>query len=228
MKGKNMKFNGAKLKKKVKIHDLLNDDNYFSFLFSVISIAMLFLLIFGCILYQILPTEVKKIITFVFKRIATYLPFLIIIFVVMFLIVFLYYTLADDVKGLLRSRYLPTTYDEMKKLNINNLKDYLEFIDNIMKEKVILKYDFYYYKLYLHDKNIEFIKKLAKKEYNKEIILTQTYEINKNPLNRFCLFERDENIYLAFRESNTSYQRGKYDIESFLSMNNVEEIIYME
>lgn len=223
-----MKFNGAKLKKKVKIHDLLNDDNYFSFLFSVISIAMLFLLIFGCILYQIVPTEVKKIITFVFKRIATHLPFLIIIFVVMFLIVFLYYTLADNVKGLLRSRYLPTTYDEMKKLNINNLKDYLEFIDNIMKEKVILKYDFYYYKLYLHDKNIEFIKELAKKEYNKEIILTQTYEINKNPLNRFCLFERDENIYLAFRKSNTSYQRGKYDIESFLSMNNVKEIIYME
>ena len=146
----------------------------------------------------------------------------------MLLVVFLYYTLADDVKGLLRSRYLPTTYDEMKKLNINNLKDYLEFIDNIMKEKVILKYDFYYYKLYLHDKNIEFIKELAKKEYNKEIILTQTYEINKNSLNRFCLFERDENIYLAFRESNTSYQRGKYDIESFLSMNNVEEIIYME
>lgn len=107
----------------------------------------------------------------------------------MLLIVFLYYTLADDVKGLLRSRYLPTTYDEMKKLNINNLKDYLEFIDNIMKERVILKYDFYYYKLYLHDKNIEFIKELAKKEYNKEIILTQTYEINKNPLNRFCLFE---------------------------------------
>ena len=184
-----MKFNGTKLKKKVKINDLLNDDNYFSFLFSVISIAMLFLLIFGCILYQILPTEVKKIITFVFKRIAPYLPFLIIIFVVMLLIVFLYYTLADDVKGLLRSRYLPTTYDEMKKLNINNLKDYLEFIDNIMKERVILKYDFYYYKLYLHDKNIEFIKELAKKEYNKEIILTQTYEINKNPLNRFCLFE---------------------------------------
>lgn len=223
-----MKFDGTKLKKKVKIHDLLTDDNYFSFLFSVISIAMLFLLIFGCILYQIVPTEVKKIITFVLKRIATYLPFLIIIFVVMFLIVFLYYTLADDVKGLLRSRYLPTTYDEMKKLNINSLKDYLEFIDNIMKEKIILKYDFYYYKLYLHDKNIAFIKELAKKEYNKEIILTQTNEINKKSLNRFCLFEREENIYLAFKESNTSYQRGKYDIESFFSMNNVEEIIYME
>lgn len=223
-----MKFNGAKLKKKVKIHDLLNDDNYFSFLFSVISIAMLFLLIFGCILYQILPTEVKKIITFVFKRIATYLPFLIIIFVVMLLVVFFYYTFADDVKGLLRSRYLPTTYDEMKKLNINNLKDYLEFIDSLMKEKVILKCDFYYYKLYLHDKNIEFIKKISKKEYNKEIILTQTSEINNKPLNRFCLFERDENIYLVFKESNTSYQRGKYDIESFFSMNNVEEIIYME
>jgi len=223
-----MKFNGTKLKKKIKIHDLLNDDNYFSFLFSVISIAMLFLLIFGCILYQIIPTEIKKIITLVFKRIASYLPLLIIIFILIFAIVFLYYLLAYDVKGLLRSRYLPTTYDEMKKLNINNLKDYLEFIDNIMKEKVILKYDFYYYKLYLHDKNIEFIKELAKKEYNKEIILTQTYEINKKPLNRFCLFEREENIYLAFKESNTSYQRGKYDIESFFSMNNVEEIIYME
>ena len=207
---------------------MLNDDNYFSFLFSVISIAMLFLLIFGCILYQIIPTEIKKIITLVFKRIASYLPLLIIIFILIFAIVFLYYLLAYDVKGLLRSRYLPTTYDEMKKLNINNLKDYLEFIDNIMKEKVILKYDFYYYKLYLHDKNIEFIKELAKKEYNKEIILTQTYEINKKPLNRFCLFEREENIYLAFKESNTSYQRGKYDIESFFSMNNVEEIIYME
>jgi|GEM_PF-6382848 hypothetical protein len=223
-----MKFNGTKLKKKIKIHDLLNDDNYFSFLFSVIFIAMLFLLIFGCILYQIIPTEIKKIITLVFKRIASYLPLLIIIFILIFAIVFLYYLLAYDVKGLLRSRYLPTTYDEMKKLNINNLKDYLEFIDNIMKEKVILKYDFYYYKLYLHDKNIEFIKELAKKEYNKEIILTQTYEINKKPLNRFCLFEREENIYLAFKESNTSYQRGKYDIESFFSMNNVEEIIYME
>lgn len=223
-----MKFNGTKLKKKIKIHDLLNDDNYFSFLFSVIFIAMLFLLIFGCILYQIIPTEIKKIITLVFKRIASYLPLLIIIFILIFAIVFLYYLLAYDVKGLLRSRYLPTTYDEMKKLNINNLKDYLEFIDNIMKEKVILEYDFYYYKLYLHDKNIEFIKELAKKEYNKEIILTQTYEINKKPLNRFCLFEREENIYLAFKENNTSYQRGKYDIESFLSMNNVEEIIYME
>lgn len=228
MKGKNMKFNGAKLKKKVKIHDLLNDDNYFSFLFSVISIAMLFLLIFGSILYQIIPTKVKKIITFVFKRIACYLPLLIIIFILIFAIVFFYYLLAYDVKGLLRSRYLPTTYDEMKKLNINSLKDYLEFINNLMKEKVILKYDFYYYTLYLHDKNIEFIKEFAKKEYNKEIILTQTSEINKKPLNRFCLFERDEKLYLAFKERNTSYQRGKYDIESFFSMNNVEEIIYME
>lgn len=164
-----MKFKNIKLNKKVKIHDLLNDDNYFSFLFSVISIAMLFLLIFGCILYKIVPTEVKKIITFVFKRIATYLPFLIIIFVVMFLIVFLYYTLADDVKGLLRSRYLPTTYDEMKKLNINNLKDYLEFIDNIMKEKVILKYDFYYYKLYLHDKNKIIYNHNIKKEIYKNL-----------------------------------------------------------
>ena len=223
-----MKFNGAKLKKKVKIHDLLNDDNYFSFLFSVISIAMLFLLIFGSILYQIIPTKVKKIITFVFKRIACYLPLLIIIFILIFAIVFFYYLLAYDVKGLLRSRYLPTTYDEMKKLNINSLKDYLEFINNLMKEKVILKYDFYYYTLYLHDKNIEFIKEFAKKEYNKEIILTQTSEINKKPLNRFCLFERDEKLYLAFKERNTSYQRGKYDIESFFSMNNVEEIIYME
>ena len=55
-----MKFNSTKLKKKVKIHDLLNDDNYFLYLFSVIAIVTLSLLVFGTILYQIIPTKVKK------------------------------------------------------------------------------------------------------------------------------------------------------------------------
>ena len=128
---------------------------------------------------------------------------------------------------MIKSRYLPIPDDEIKKLNINNLNDYLEFVDNFTKEKYILNERYYYYILYLHDKHIEFMNELAEKEYNEDIIFIETHYINDNYFNRFCLLKKDKRIYFAFQSDNTKYYKPSYDID-YEDKIYGDEIIYIE
>lgn len=208
-----MKFKNIKLNKKVKLYDLLDKDEYINFLILTMLISFLIILLFGICLYLIASEEIKKIISNIAYFGFYFLLFLVSLSLFFYILSSFYYAVAYNIKGLLRSRYLPISENEIKKLSINNLNNYLNFINNFMKEKKIITKDNYYYLLYLHDKHIDFISKLAKKEYNENIIFIRTNDVNNNLFNRFCLFKKDKKIYFAFQDNNTKYSNSSYNID---------------
>ena len=222
-----MKFKNIKLNKKVRIYDLLDQDEYISFLILIILISFLIILVFGSCLYMIASEEIKKIINNIAYFGFCFLLFLFALFLLLFLLSNIYYSVANNIKGLLKSRYLPISENEIKKLSINNLNDYLDFINNFMREKKIITKDPYNYLLYLHNKNIDFISKLVKKEYNKDIIFIRTDAVNNNLFNRFCLFKKDKKIYFAFQDNNTKYSKSSYNIDYEYEIYGAE-IIYIK
>ena len=223
-----MRFKNIKINKKVKIYDLLDKKNYIKFVLSITLISFLILLLFGIPFYTIASEGTKTIIkNIIYLFFTLLLPSLFFIFTFSYFFYFAYYAKADNIKGLIKSRYLPISDDEIKKLNINNLNDYLEFVDNFTKEKYILNEGYYYYILYLHDKHIEFMNELAEKEYNEDIIFIETHYINDNYFNRFCLLKKDKRIYFAFQSDNTKYYKPSYDID-YENKIYGDEIIYIE
>lgn len=96
-----------------------------------------------------------------------------------------------------------------------------------MQEKFIINKKPYPYLLYLHDKHIDFISKLAKKEYNEDIIFIRTNYINNNYFDRFCLFKKNEKIYFAFQNDNTKYSKSSYNIDYEYEIYG-DEIIYIK
>lgn len=222
-----MKFKNTKLNKKVKLYDLLDEERYIRLILSIIFASFMIFLLFGVYFYTIASKEIQTIINNILNCIFTILiPLSILIFAITYISINAYYLEADGIKGLLKSRYLPISDNEIQKLNINNLKNYLEFINDFTKEKIILKTKFYYYILYLHDKHIEFINELAKKEYNEEITFIRTNSVNDKYLDRFCLFKKNNKIYLAFQDDKMKYYKGNYNIPYHYDIY-PEEIIYM-
>ena len=222
-----MKFKNIKLNKKVKLYDLLDEERYIRFIISIIFTSFIIFLLLGVYFYTIASKEIQTIINNILNFFFTvFVPLSLLILVITYISINGYYLEADRIKGLLKSRYLPISDDEIQKLNINNLKNYLEFINNFTKEKVLLKTKFYYYILYLHDKHIEFINELAKKEYNEEITFIRTNSVNDKYLDRFCLFKKNNKIYLAFQDDKMKYYKGNYDI-SYHYDTYPEEITYM-
>lgn len=222
-----MKFKNIKLNKKVRIYDLLDQDEYINFLILIILISFLIILVFGCCLYMIASEEIKKIIDNIAYFSFWFLLFLFVLSLLLFLLSNIYYSVANNIKGLLKSRYLPISENEIKKLSINNLNDYLDFINNFMREKKIITKDPYNYLLYLHNKHIDFISKLVKKEYNQDIIFIRTDAVNNNLFNRFCLFKKDKKIYFAFQDNNTKYSKSSYNIDYECDIYEAE-IIYIK
>lgn len=222
-----MKFKNIKLNKKVRIYDLLDQDEYIIFLILIILISFLIILVFGFCLYMIASEEIKKIIDNIAYFSFWFLLFLFALSLLLFFLSNIYYSVANNIKGLLKSRYLPISENEIKKLSINNLNDYLDFINNFMREKKIITKDPYNYLLYLHNKHIDFISKLVKKEYNQDIIFIRTDAVNNNLFNRFCLFKKDKKIYFAFQDNNTKYSKSSYNIDYEYDIYEAE-IIYIK
>lgn len=222
-----MKIKNIKLNKKVKIYDLLNKDEYIIFLISTISISFLIILFFGICFYSIASEKIKRIIENIAYFSVYFLLFSACLCTVLSIIILIYYSVACNIKGLLKSRYLPISENEIKELSINNLNDYLDFINNFMQEKFIINKKPYPYLLYLHDKHIDFISKLAKKEYNEDIIFIRTNYINNNYFDRFCLFKKNEKIYFAFQNDNTKYSKSSYNIDYEYEIYG-DEIIYIK
>lgn len=182
---------------------------------------------FGSCLYIIASEEIKKIIGNIVYFSFWFLLFLFALSLLLFLLSNIYYSVANNIKGLLKSRYLPISENKIKKLSINNLNDYLDFINNFMREKKIITKDPYNYLLYLHNKHIDFISKLVKKEYNKDIIFIRTDAVNNNLFNRFCLFKKDKKVYFAFQDNNTKYSKSSYNIDYEYDIYGAE-IIYIK
>lgn len=74
--------------------------------------------------------------------------------------------------GLLKSRYLPVSDDEAKKININNVEDYFIFINKFMDNKIQLK-------LFLNKKHIDYIAELARVN-NAETVIFRMSSLHKH------------------------------------------------
>ena len=95
--------------------------------------------------------------------------------------------------GIYRSERLPIDDEEAKKLNIHNIKEYINFVYNYMKIKnsIILRILLFMNEidltLYLTDKHFQYMESLIKKEYGNDIII-------KFSNNKYCFCEFCNNL----------------------------------
>lgn len=104
--------------------------------------------------------------------------------------------------GLLKSRKLPLSDEEMKLLNINSTVDYLEFIDQFMrinlpflnKMKLIL---------FMNKEQYKFLKNLAEKEYNKKVDVF--YHIEYCSRKPYIIDEKEEIVLITMSQLFTNF-----------------------
>ena len=97
--------------------------------------------------------------------------------------------------GLLKSRYLPVSDDEAKKININNVEDYFIFINKFMDNKIQLK-------LFLNKKHMDYIEKLAKVN-NIETVIFKMSSLHKH---RFGIeYSQNQKITYIYLNCNTIF-----------------------
>lgn len=95
--------------------------------------------------------------------------------------------------GIYRSERLPIDDEEANKLDIHNIKEYIDFIYNYMKIKnsiilrILLFMDEVDLTLYLTDKHFQYMESLIKKEYGNDIII-------KFSNNEYCFCEFCNNL----------------------------------
>lgn len=158
-----MKFKNIKIKNKVSIKNLINDETkieLFGLIFVIETLMIMITLIFP-----------KSFIASITATIAILLFSLIGLIILIYLLYFLikipkYYIRV--IFGLLKSRKLPLSKEEMKLLNINSTVDYLDFIDKFMKINLPLLNKMKLI-LFMNKEQYEFLIYLAEKEYNKKV-----------------------------------------------------------
>ena len=95
--------------------------------------------------------------------------------------------------GIYRSERLPIDDEEANKLNIHNIKEYINFVYNYMKIKnsiilrILLFLDEVNLNLYLTDKHFQYMEGLIKKEYGNDVII-------KFSNNKYCFCEFCNNL----------------------------------
>ena len=192
-----MKFKNIKIKNKVAIKNLINDETKGELLGLIFVIETLMIMI-----TLIFP---KSFIASITATIAILLFSLIGLIILIYLLYFLikipkYYIRV--IFGLLKSRKLPLSKEEMKLLNINSTVDYLDFIDQFMKinlpflnkMKLIL---------FMNKEQYEFLINLAEKEYNKKVDVFYHIEYcSKKP---YIIDEKEEFIFITIPRLFTNF-----------------------
>ena len=184
-----MKFKNIKIKNKVSIKNLINDETkveLFGLIFVIETLMIMITLIFP-----------KSFITSITATIAILLfPLVILICLIIlfcFLIkIFKYYIIL--IFGLLKSRKLPLSKEEMKLLNINSTVDYLDFIDQFMRINLLLLNKMRLI-LFMNKEQYEFLINLAEKEYNKKVDVFYHIEYcSKEP---YIIDEKEEIVLIT-------------------------------
>lgn len=149
------------LERKESIKNLL-DENTWAILMTLAIAVGFFSVIFTIYFLAIILPE--KII----EKIAIFLGILFLgtLFLAIIIIGYSY------IVGLLKSRYLPVSDDEAKKININNVEDYFIFINKFMDNKIQLK-------LFLNKKHIDYIAELARVN-NAETVIFRMSSLHKH------------------------------------------------
>ena len=192
-----MKFKNIKIKNKVSIGSLINDEiivEVFGLIFVIITLMLILTLIFS---KSFIASITAIIAIFLFSLIGL----IILIYLFRFLIeIFKYYIRV--IFGLIKSKKLPLSNEEMKSLNINTTVDYLDFIDQFMrinlpilnKMKLIL---------FMNKEQYEFLIDLAEKEYDKKVDVFYHIEYcSKKP---YIIDEKEEIVFITMPRLFTNF-----------------------
>jgi hypothetical protein len=149
------------LERKESIKNLLDENTWTNLMTLAITVGFFSVIFTICFLAIILPEKI-------IEKIAIFLGILFLgtLFLAIIIIGYSY------IVGLLKSRYLPVSDDEAKKININNVEDYFIFINKFMDNKIQLK-------LFLNKKHIDYIAELARVN-NAETVIFRMSSLHKH------------------------------------------------
>lgn len=192
-----MKFKNIKIKNKVSIKNLINDETKVELLgliFVIITLMLIFTLIFP-----------KSFISSITATIAILLFSLICLIILIYLLCFLikipkYYIRV--IFGLIKSRKLPLSDEEMKLLNINSTIDYLEFIDQFMRINIPILNKMRLI-LFMNKEQYEFLINLAEKEYNKKV--DAFYHIEYCSQKPYIIDEKEDIVFITMPRLFTNF-----------------------
>ena len=200
-----MKFKNIKIKNKVSIKNLINDETKVELLgliFVIITLMLIFTLIFP-----------KSFISSITATIAMLLfPLVILICLIIlfcFLIkIFKYY--ISVIFGLIKSRKLPLSNEEIESLNINSTVDYLNFIDQFMRINLPLINKMRLI-LFMNKEQYEFLINLAEKEYNKKVDVF--YHIEYFSQKPYIIDEKEEIVFITMPRlfTNLNFREDLHD-----------------
>lgn len=172
------------LERKESIKNLLDENTWTNLMTLAIAVGFFSVIFTICFLAIILPEKI-------IEKIAIFLGnlFLGTLFLAIIIIGYSY------IVGLLKSRYLPVSDDEAKKININNVEDYFIFINKFMDNKIQLK-------LFLNKKHIDYIAELARVN-NAETVIFRMSSLHKH---RFGIeYSQNKKITYIYLNCNTIF-----------------------
>lgn len=172
------------LERKESIKNLFNENTWTNLMTLAIVVGFFSVIFTICFLAIILPEKI-------IEKIAIFLGnlFLGTLFLAIIIIGYSY------IVGLLKSRYLPVSDDEAKKININNVEDYFIFINKFMDNKIQLK-------LFLNKKHIDYIAELARVN-NAETVIFRMSSLHKH---RFGIeYSQNKKITYIYLNCNTIF-----------------------
>jgi hypothetical protein len=192
-----MKFKNIKIKNKVSIKNLINDETkveLFGLIFVIETLMLILTLIFP-----------KSFVTSITATIAILLFSLICLIILIYLLYFLikipkYYIRV--IFGLIKSRKLPLSNEEMESLNINSTVDYLEFIDQFMRINLPILNKIRLI-LFMNKEQYDFLKNLAEKEYNKKVDIF--YHIEYFSQKPYIIDEKEEIVFITMPQLLTNF-----------------------
>jgi len=172
------------LERKESIKNLLDENTWTNLMTLAIAVGFFSVIFTICFLAIILPEKI-------IEKIAIFLGILFLgtLFLAIIIIGYSY------IVGLLKSRYLPVSDDEAKKININNVEDYFIFINKFMDNKIQLK-------LFLNKKHIDYIAELARVN-NAETVIFRMSSLHKH---RFGIeYSQNKKITYIYLNCNTIF-----------------------
>lgn len=192
-----MKFRNVKIKNKVSIRSLIDNDitvELLGLIFVIITLMLIFTLIFP-----------KSFIASITATMAILLFSLISLIILIYLLYFLikipkYYIRV--IFGLLKSRKLPLSKEEMKSLNINTTVDYLDFIDQFMRINLPILNKMRLI-LFMNKEQYEFLIDLAEKEYDKKVDVF--YHIEYYSKKPYVIDEKEEIVFITMPRLFTNF-----------------------
>ena len=104
--------------------------------------------------------------------------------------------------GLIKSRKLPLSNEEMKSLNINTTVDYLDFIDKFMRINLPLLNKMRLI-LFMNKEQYDFLINLAEKEYNKKVDIF--YNIEYCSQKPYIIDEKEEIVFITMPRLFTNF-----------------------